>query len=373
MSDLRRILLLTILLAVAGVVSLANTPTPLYGSYSAVDLITFTDYRRASVPDLTNDEREIMRMIHQLGLTETMQKVASDPGYQKDDGACHGAAHVVGYAAFDLMGTKALEECTTLCFSGCYHGALQRMSVRTGTGPGELARTLTELCSARTTLFERDQCFHGAGHGFLLQAKYEIDPALLECRSFERPEDIYSCYRGVFMENYVGDGNDTRFSRTDLHAPCNRYADDTAAQTACYRMQATHFLTVYEDDFTKASAECLRAPVSMQATCFKRLGQLASVTDDPSGSTETFCRSVPEKYGNECILGGLGEVIDFNGIDPEGSPAHFCRGLKESEAKDVCYEEYARQLKDLFPDKEERLTLCALFEAPYQESCRHMQ
>ncbi len=347
---------------------------PLYGTYTADDLITVTDYRTVAVPSVTNDQREILRMIHQLGLTNTMQKVYEDPAYASSDGECHGAAHIVGGMAFDLLGVEAFEQCTTLCFSGCYHGALQRMGGRAGPDAVSLPRQLEELCSTRNTAFEREQCFHGAGHGFLLEARYDRDAALTACESFEGALDVFYCYGGVFMENMVGDGRDQRMSSDDPQYPCNAYADNPSAQEACYRLQPTYFLELNNNDYAKTKEECLRAPAAMQPACFRRMGQLSGVdTSDPPGNTERFCNSIPGAYFDDCIRGGVHQVINFNGIDRAGTAAFFCQALQAPSAKQICYAYYAEQIPKLFNNKEERLTLCDLFEAPYDESCRLMQ
>lgn len=347
---------------------------PQYGPYIGSDLITTVDYRRVNIPTIIGDELEVMRMIRQLGLSAAMQEVAADPAYQGRDGQCHGAAHILGYAAFDLLGTSALASCSTLCFSGCYHGALQRMALRVGSDTTGAVAELEQLCSTRETVFERLQCFHGAGHGFLLQANYQLVPALAQCRNLTAPGDVYECFMGVFMEHYVGEGSETRMSRTDLHYPCTQFGDDPHVQETCYRMQPTHFLDVYEQNFDQASEECLRAPISMRPACFKRLGQLSGVdTDDPPGKTEAFCATVPAAYMDECITGGLRQVINFNGIDPSGTAAFFCRKLVDADAKRICYEDYAAQLPDLFTDAVTRLSLCDLFEEPYRKTCQLVQ
>ena len=65
------------------------------------------------------------------------------------------------------------------------------------------------------------------------------------------------------MEALEGDpqakGGESIRSYTDLHYPCNLFADDEVAERACYRLWASHFLSAYEGDYMKASAECLEA------------------------------------------------------------------------------------------------------------------
>ncbi|MEK9160544.1 MAG: hypothetical protein AAB440_00710 [Patescibacteria group bacterium] len=340
-------------------------PQPAYGPYTWADLISFSDYRSQSVPEIVVDNKETLRMLYQLGIKETMRKVAQDPAYERDDSACHGAAHVVGRMAFNLMGVDALAACTTQCFSGCIHGALQGMGVRSSGSIDALVDDIRVLCSELPTVFERSECIHGAGHGLLLFANYERDDALAACRLLRTREDINDCYTGVFMENLIGDGSEERFT-DDLHYPCNEYKDPAVVE-ACYRLQPSRFIEAH-GNVTEARAECMRAPA--QAACFMRLGQLSGAdTENPPAATEAFCATVPLQFYDDCILGGFRQVIRVNGIDTTGTAAGFCRALTNPEGKRLCYEQYAEELPDLFNDRETQHSLCALFEAPYDVSC----
>lgn len=350
----------------------ALPPEPAYGPYSRLDLVSFTDYRSVPVSDVIDSELELMRMIAQLGLPATMQKTSEDPEYVLD-AACHGVSHLVGQAAFRLKGARALQECTTHCFSGCYHGALQGMGLEAGGDFQSLLTDVRALCGAQDTAFERQECFHGSGHGFLLTLNYERDQALDACRLLGVSEYLSDCYSGVFMENWVGDGQEQRFRRADAHYPCNTYGDPMVQET-CYRFQPDWFLALADQDFARAQQQCLAAPSVAQATCFRRLGQLSGAdTPDPPGNTEAFCASVPPAFYDACILGGLREVFRVNGVDLTGTAASFCRALTGERAKGLCYDAYARQLPEIFNDRATRLRLCGVFEAPYDEACRMLQ
>lgn len=356
------------LLLVLGIALLP--PEPAFGPYSRFDLISFREYRSISVPEVLEDNRDVMQMVYQLGLRAAMNKVALDPAYELNDSACHGAAHVVGRMAFNLMGARSLLECTTQCFSGCFHGALQGMGARSAGSVGELASEIRDMCAQLPTVFERSECVHGAGHGFLLYANYQLDDALTACELLETPADSKECYAGVFMENLIGDSSEQRFRTDNLHYPCNQY-DDPVIVEACYRLQPGRFLEANDNNFIQAQHECQRAPKVAQDACFMRLGQLSGAdTENPPAETETFCERVPDEFYDVCILGGLRQVIRVNGIDPSGTAAGFCRALTAPRAKEVCYAQYAKELRDIFTDQKKRLQLCTLFEEPYDASCR---
>ena len=146
------------------------------------------------------------------------------------------------------------------------------------------------------------------------------------------------------------------------------------AQEWCYKAQANHFLTFYNSDYEKAGAECMRAPESMRGACFMRLGQM-QVADvpNPALAAEKYCATIPSAYLDECIIGGLRHMVLNFGIDPEGGPARFCRGLSGAQSKEICYTEYEKKMKDMFNDSAERLRICALFEDPFDAMCAARQ
>ncbi len=352
---------------------------PLHGPYSGEDLVTYRDYATADIRSVVKSDLEVMRMINDLGLPKTIERVSGEPAYEYDSASCHTAMHVVGRMAFDLSGFQALSECSTACFSGCYHGALERIA--TSENPPALFGEAREYCAAQGTIFQRDQCFHGIGHAFMIFSKYRLEDALNQCRTYGSTSEKSSCYSGVIMENYVGDPgiigvtNPTAPSAdTGLHFPCTLFAGDPLVQEWCYKAQPNHFLEVFEGDFARAGEECMNAPESMRGACFMRLGQLSAADiPNPARSADDYCATVPEAYFDECIIGGLRFMIVNPGVDPEGRPALFCRDLGSAEAKEVCYAEYARKLTEMFTDIRARTDICSLFEAPYDRKCLAVQ
>jgi len=353
-----------------------KSPEPLYGPYGAGDLVTYKNYELESATATTADDLETMRMINQIGLARTLEKIVEEAKGQPDT-LCHLPAHVVGRAAFDLVGVKVFEGCDLSCHSGCYHGALEKLAA--SSDPLELFDQARALCSARETVFDRYQCFHGIGHGFMLFSHYKLDEALDACRTLGTNPARDACYGGVFMENLAGDGSIVgatvrRVSDTDLHYPCSALGNDPTAQQWCYDLQGGRFLFVNQNDFAAASKECLNAPASMQATCFKSLGRSsASGNLDTPQVTEQFCSTVPSAYYDECIVGGSKLAIDFPGPDPDGGAVRFCKGLSSSVAKKVCYDRYTQSLNEMLSSREERLAVCAMFESPYDTSCKAEQ
>lgn len=350
---------------------------PAYGRYTAADLISFTDYSHADMTKIIPNELETMRMISQQGLPKTLDELSESSAYANNPGLCHDAAHAVGRAAFDFLGAKAFSECTTACFSGCYHGAFQRMSVRTES-EGAMLEEVRTLCSALPTTFERDQCFHGSGHGLLLYTNYNLEKALDACKTLGVGPEPGWCYGGVFMEDLGAGPPSAIFDGgavpEDLHAPCDQVGNDKRAIKWCYQLQPDIFLRAYDNDYAKASAECMKAPEFARGDCFKRLGQLSGVdTPNPPGYTERFCATVPSDYYEDCIIGGVRQIVDFYGTNVGTRVADFCKGLSSDTAKKICYTEYAERMKDLFNDESARTKLCGDFEPPYNASCRAAQ
>jgi len=150
------------------------------------------DYEKVDVASVLQDDSEVRRMIQELGLPRTVEKVATEVVYAHAASECHAALHVVGNQAYEVLGAQAFGQCTAACFSGCYHGVIERMSAY---GGERIFDEIRSVCGARATVFDRDQCFHGAGHGFLTSARYELTQAIDACRRLGEDDIRYWCYK----------------------------------------------------------------------------------------------------------------------------------------------------------------------------------
>jgi hypothetical protein len=345
------------------------------GKYTLQDIQSSKDYRTEDALSAALDDLEVLRMVNQLGLREALERVfAASEGESLSQ--CHLATHYVGRAGFDLMGIKVFEQCDTYCQSGCYHGATERLAVSKSST--ELLKALEELCAKRETAFDRYQCFHGIGHGFILYAEHALPTALDACRGLAEKPAQEACYGGVFMENVANSGikggvvepQSAWLSATDPHYPCTLFSDDGTVQTWCYQLQLGWMYVVNRGDVEKTIDSCLSAPEGMVGTCFKSFGRFFTAKNlrDPE-QAEHFCSLIPRTYYEDCIRGASKLSVDFFGADTTGQAVAFCKGFSDSTAKSICYDRYTQSLPDLFLSKETQGILCAMFEGPYAEQC----
>ena len=121
---------------------------------------------------------------------------------------CHRIAHTIGAAVLareegDV--SVALAEGDSTCWSGFYHGLLER-ALAPARSTGELGRLIRDLCDPAGKdwpAFTHYQCLHGIGHGLMLRTGYQRDvfPRPLHATSRTRGHS-QSCDGGVFMEGF---------------------------------------------------------------------------------------------------------------------------------------------------------------------------
>jgi len=342
---------------------------------SEQELASSKDYETESVYHYVYDDVEIRKVVNQLGVRRTMEKILkeSNNGSTFD---CHIGAHYVGRASYDLFGEKAFSECTPGCHSGCYHGTMEALFW--DAGPSTVSR-VKNLCNSFDDEFSRQQCFHGAGHGLLALSEYDLPEAIKTCDEAGGDEKKTSCYGGVFMENVmtaVGlsagiDAHTTEWlSFDDLQFPCNILGGNKEAQKVCYEMQTSWMLAVLSFDYEKVISLCTQVPSGMQDACFTSIGRdVGGTTLRNAEKTETLCAMVPSEYFPTCIIGTVNTVIDFWGPNLEDESIAFCEAFQRGDARDICYSRMVERAPDLFNDRDRRGTFCALLPEHYRDRC----
>jgi mono/diheme cytochrome c family protein len=228
------------------------------------------------------------------------------------EAGCHRIAHTIGGASLEYFHgsvAKAFVAGSPICWSGYYHGILERAF--SGVPPTRLAQTARKLCSdpeVRRTLFIAYQCVHGLGHGLMIYTNYDLPEALRVCDELATSWDQTSCTGGVFMENQSSSyGITSRWLKAnDLIYPCDIVA--TRDKLYCYLMVTSRILPAVGDDFRRAAAVCRRSERGWVATCFQSLGR------DASGQTRANAQGILVRCataGNmegECIYGAARDV-----------------------------------------------------------------
>jgi len=339
------------------------------------ELFSSHDYESETIFHYTFDDIEIRKVVFQLGVTRTMEKILeeSDGGTAFD---CHIAAHYVGRAAYDVFGVSALKECNASCHSGCYHGAMEALFWERGVS--ETTAHVNKVCSAFDSLFARSQCYHGSGHGFLALSDYDVPGALTQCESLGDVDATDSCYGGVFMENIVTavglgaglTGHSTDWlSLTDMDYPCDTLNGSPGAQKKCYGMQTSWMFVLAANDYEKVIDACRRAPTTMIPECFRGFGRDSAGNSLRSPEVlDISCSSVPEEFRPACILGGVDVVIDFWGTELHDQVSRFCDALSENARAD-CYQRLIERIPDVFSDMKKQGEVCTTMQSPYSEQC----
>ena len=141
----------------------------------------------------------------QQGAREALDLFEEKMVDQPIEADCHRIAHTIGAASllfYDGSVAKALANGRSTCWSGYYHGVVERSFV--GSSRAELPERSREICrdpDIRKTSFLAYQCVHGLGHGLMIHTSYDLPGSLKVCDSLETPWDSDSCEAGVFMEN----------------------------------------------------------------------------------------------------------------------------------------------------------------------------
>ena len=213
------------------------------------------------------------------------EKIEADPTVR----VCHRIAHALGaggLAHYDGEVGPAFADGTAVCWSGYYHGILERAFA--GVSDEELPAVSRRLCSSdqvRTSDFVAYQCVHGLGHGLMIYTSYDMPLSLETCDALSTDWDQTSCTGGVFMENLqTSYGTRSKWLRDDdpLY-PCPTVAE--RHKLYCYLMVTSRILDVVGGDWQQTVDWCRRAEEGWVETCFQSLGQgcLRAVAPESAG------------------------------------------------------------------------------------------
>jgi hypothetical protein len=231
------------------------------------------------------------------------------------DIACHRVSHFIGAAAlvrFNGNVARALAAGDATCWSGYYHGVLERALVRAkSVQPAALAKVARPLCTDRSVRpIVLYGCLHGLGHGLMIATGLSLPTSLEVCSRLGRWWDRDACRGGVFMENQSTSYGfrSTWLKDDDPIYPCNSVA--RAAKRRCYLMVTSRILPFVHDDWDRTAATCTRVERDFVDECFQSFGRDASNRSDrdPHGIAD-LCALVRE-FGHEgdCVLAASYDV-----------------------------------------------------------------
>jgi hypothetical protein len=219
------------------------------------------------------------------------------------EAGCHRIAHYIGSAAlarFHGNVSKAFARGSSSCWSGYYHGILERSfwGVSSIAKVAKIARGICNTSEIRRITWIAYQCVHGLGHGLMIYTGLNLPLALKICDTLGTHWDQISCTGGVFMENITPSGGPFVKSpwlrKNDLVYPCD--AVKQRHKLYCYLMVTSRILQANGYNWKATAKICSNVEKGWVGTCFQSYGR------DASGYT----RQSPTKALALCRIAGSG-------------------------------------------------------------------
>jgi hypothetical protein len=259
------------------------------------------------------------------------------------DPNCHPVVHRIGSATLARDHgnvSKAFAEGSSACFSGFYHGILERalLSLKSYDA-ASLAKVGRRLCAdpeVRSSRWLTSACVHGLGHGLMITTGYNLPLALKVCDRIGSHRENRSCNGGVFMENLSTTyGVLSRFLRKDdpLY-PCDVVA--ASDKFECYQLVTSHIVRAYNGNWKKTAETCAQAENGWAATCFWSFGRDADSQAhyDPAGVQGMCAFAAPYQGDVMCLMGAAATMVkNFKGGK---QAANLCNSLS-AELRGSCY------------------------------------
>lgn len=300
-----------------------------------------------------------------LNLFEERQR--TDSAVEAD---CHRIAHTIGSASlqyFDGSVARALASGRSTCWSGYYHGVVERAF--TGTPRAQLPQKAKSICvgdEIRSTGYVAYQCVHGLGHGLMIHTGYDLPESLRVCDTLATNWDQTSCHAGVFMENVSSSyGVKSRWLRdNDLIYPCNEVKEKH--KLYCYLMVTSRILAANGYSWEKTVSTCRKSEERWVATCFQSLGR------DASGNTRQDARQIlgicnlAGDMARECIYGAARDIVSNDAGPKRAIP--LCNGSPAA-AQAYCFEGIGTIIGGLHAYRGQRRTACKAVTTRYFEDC----
>lgn len=296
------------------------------------------------------------------------QRISSDAAIEAN---CHRIAHAIGAAAlarYEGRVGRALAEGSATCWSGYYHGTIERALV--GVEDDELPQASRKLCADAElrsgSTFVLYQCVHGLGHGLMIYTGYNLPRSLRVCDSQTSSWDQTACTGGVFMENLQSSyGVKSKWLRdNDLIYPCNAVA--RRHKYYCYLMVTSRILQARSYDFAQTAELCRRSEPRWVRICFQSFGR------DASGQTRQNPRKINELcrfaggMGRECLYGA---ARDMTSNYAGGREAAVMCNLAPARHRAYCFEGIGTVLGTLATYARQRRAACRAITRRYAPAC----
>lgn len=348
-------------------------PHPAAGPFEADDT-TLADCDSAAEPRVCYEQsfgNIAYREDAKTALAAAVSEGAGNPGIAGD---CHRIAHTVGAAVLARENgdvSTALAEGDSTCWSGFYHGLLER-ALAPARSTGELGRLIGSLCDPTGKdwpAFTHYQCLHGIGHGLMLRTGYQRETSLELCTRLPDDWSQQSCDGGVFMEDFspsLGD-EPPPFDRADPLAPCPDVAE--RHKLYCYLQIADNLVRGYAYDWTRVARACRSAESDYWGDiCYQSVGRQASGNNygNPQAVAD-LCGEAGRRGLDECVYGAVRDMVS-NAAG--AAPARAFCPLVPARSTNRCYEGAGTIIATLETSDAAIRARCAELSTPYAGACR---
>jgi hypothetical protein len=258
--------------------------------------------------------------------------------------ACHRVAHAIGAASlvrFDGNVGRAFAEGGSDCFSGYYHGILERSLVnvksRSAGALGAVARGLCTDDEVRAVQQLEYHCLHGLGHGLMITSGYSLPLSLEVCDFLMGTWAVRACNGGIFMENFFTSyGVQSSWVKDeDPVYPCNWVAEED--KQPCYQLVTSRILRVVGVDWERTAEICASVEPDWVSECFESYGRDASgqTRRDPEETMEICAITRPYGGEDECIRFAAMDLVENYSAGTQA--AAFCNATTPA-LEPRCYE-----------------------------------
>jgi hypothetical protein len=306
----------------------------------------------------------------------------------------HHLAHELGrFAQAERGDLSVLEECTPVFQSGCYHGALEGYFLE---GARVDSASVRAVCPQRPRPGQPGyavlECWHGLGHGLMVQAAGDVRQALPLCDALESAGWRRECQDGVFMERTLramapavsvahgaagghasgghahGGGaaaSAEPLSNEQLARQCDGV--DARYQPSCWLYQPSPLVRIHGLDAAAVLRACDRAPAGAVDDCYRGFGKvyMGASSQDMRGTVRA-CGRGDGAHATDCLLGGVEFLTDLEWTAEPGIA--FCARVP-ADAKAACYGLVGARLALIHPTAEGAASACARVERGMTPAC----
>lgn len=175
---------------------------------------------------------------------------------------CHDIISEV--ARLGILGSEknTILQCTNLCESGCFRGALEAISQQTS----QSDQLLEQICERSELRDKRSDCIHAYGHVLARRYQQEEKKAWDLC-SMLSPGDAAACGNGLFMQLYGSSPAEVVVKPPDALMPW-----------------------------------CASLPSQFQSICYVRLGNLMYHRNAGVSVSASICSQIPDSFREDCFI-----------------------------------------------------------------------